>query len=57
MTSLASSRKFAGNSIFGISNWRPLVFVAAADAAIEFLDVGVIPTFAVVSRMDVNPFV
>jgi hypothetical protein len=57
MTSLASSRKFAGNSIFGIPNWRPLVFVAAADAAIEFLDVGVIPTFAVVSRMDVNPFV
>jgi hypothetical protein len=44
------------NSIFGISNWRPLVFVATADAAIEFLDVGVIPTFAVVSRMHVNPF-
>jgi hypothetical protein len=52
MTSLASSRKFAGNSIFG------LVFMAAADAATtEFLDVDVIPTFAVVSRMDINPFV
>jgi hypothetical protein len=34
-----------------------LVFVDAADVTIEFLDVGVIPTFAIVSRMDVNPFV
>jgi hypothetical protein len=26
MTSLVSSRKFAENSIFGISNWQALIF-------------------------------
>jgi hypothetical protein len=35
MTSLASSRKFAGNSIFSIPNWRPLVFVAVIYSPVD----------------------